>query len=64
MVYGLPLAEGEAILTLEELVTRRRGCPAVEGDRVRIGAFELTVRHMDAKGRIDQIGLKCPRRMR
>lgn len=61
--YGLLLAEGEANLTLEALVIRRLGCPAVEGDRVRIGGFELTVRHIDAKGRIDQIGLKCPQRM-
>jgi cell volume regulation protein A len=62
--YGLLLAEGDAALTLEGLVTRRLGRPAVEGDRVRIGAFELTVRHTDANGRIDQIGLKCPRSMR
>ncbi|HRP97121.1 MAG TPA: potassium/proton antiporter [Rhodocyclaceae bacterium] len=59
--YGLILAAGEEMLPLGELFTRRLGRPAVEGDRVRIGAFELTVRHVDAKGHIDQIGLKCPR---
>lgn len=59
--YGLVLQRGEAHLPLGELVTRRLGRPAVEGDRIRIGAFELTVRHVNAKGRIDQIGLKCPR---
>lgn len=59
--YGLVLDEGEAELALGKLVIRRLGRHAVEGDRVRIGAFELTVRHMDTKGSIDQIGLKCPR---
>jgi potassium/hydrogen antiporter len=59
--YGLVLKPEETGMALADLVTRRLGRPAVEGDRVRIGAFELTVRHMDAKGHIDQIGLKCPR---
>jgi len=59
--YGLVLDAGEAELALGLLVIRRLGRHAVEGDRVRIGAFELTVRHMDTKGSIDQIGLKCPR---
>ena len=59
--YGLRLEEGESDLTLGALFTRRHGRHAVEGDRVRIGAFELTVRHVDAVGGIDQIGLKCPR---
>ena len=59
--YGIALEPGEAELTLGALFTRRHGRHAVEGDRVRIGAFELTVRHVDAVGGIDQIGLKCPR---
>ncbi len=59
--YGLILDEGEGAMPLGSLVTRRLGRAPVEGDRIRIGAFELTVRRMDAKGRIDQIGLKCPK---
>lgn len=59
--YGLVLELGEASLSLGQLFIHRLGRAAVEGDRVRIGAFELTVRHVDAKGLIDQIGLKCPR---
>lgn len=59
--YGFALEQGEADVPLAALLVRRLGRHAVEGDRVRIGAFELTVRHLDAKGGIDQIGLKCPR---
>ncbi len=58
--YGLQLAPGEAGLQLAVLIDRRLGRRAVEGDRVRIGAFVLTVRHTDASGRIDTVGLKCP----
>jgi len=59
--YGLVLEPGEADLALGVLVIRRLGRHPVEGDRVRIGGFELTVRHLDARGKVDQIGLKCPR---
>jgi len=58
--YGFTLAEGEAALELGGLVVKRLGRRAVVGDRVRIGAFVLTVRLMDANGVIMQIGLKCP----
>ncbi|MGL1834407.1 potassium/proton antiporter [Rhodocyclaceae bacterium SMB388] len=59
--YGLSLEEGEADVPLATLLVHRLGRHAVEGDRVGIGGFELTVRHLDARGGIDQIGLKCPR---
>ena len=59
--YGLVLDDGEGEMPLSTLVIRRLGRRPVDGDRVRIGAFELTVRHTDAKGNIDQIGLKCPK---
>lgn len=61
LAYGLQLEEGEGALPLRALIVRRLGRHAVEGDRVKIGAFELTVRHTDDKGVIDQVGLKCPR---
>ena len=58
--YGISLEAGEAELSLASLVTHRLGRHAVEGDRVSIGAFELTVRHLNNRGEIDKIGLKCP----
>ncbi|MFN3986283.1 MAG: potassium/proton antiporter [Rhodocyclaceae bacterium] len=58
--YGLQLAPDEAAMVLRDLLIRRLGRQAVEGDRIGIGAFMLTVRHLDGRGRIDQIGLKCP----
>lgn len=61
MAYGLVLEPGEGSLALSALIARRLGRHPVEGDRVRIGAFELTVRHTDDKGDVDQVGLKCPR---
>lgn len=61
MAYGLVLDENEQGLPLGALIARRLGRYPVEGDRVRIGAFELTVRHTDEKGNVDQVGLKCPR---
>ena len=61
MAYGLVLEPGEESLALSALIAKRLGRHPVEGDRVRIGAFELTVRHTNDKGDIDQVGLKCPR---
>ena len=61
MAYGLQLEPGEEGISLRLLITRRLGRHPVEGDRVRIGAFELTVRHTDERGDVDQVGLKCPR---
>ena len=58
--YGLRLEPGEASLPLAALLVHRLGRHAVEGDRVSIGAFELTVRHVSTRGQIDKIGLKCP----
>ncbi|AUN94631.1 potassium/proton antiporter [Pseudazoarcus pumilus] len=59
--YGLQLRPDEETLTIRMLIRQRLGRHAVEGDRVRINAFELTVRHTDSHGEIDQVGLKCPR---
>lgn len=61
MAYGLVLEPGEEGLSLRLLISRRLGRHPVEGDRVSIGTFELIVRHTDARGDIDQVGLKCPR---
>ncbi len=57
--YGFALEAGEGELLLHELIRRRLGRPAVVGDRVRIGAFVLSVREMDG-GHITGVGLKCP----
>ncbi|WP_374336579.1 potassium/proton antiporter [Methyloversatilis sp.] len=59
--YGLQLEADETGLDLRTLLVRRLGGRAVVGDRVRIAAFQLSVRDMDAAGRITSIGLKCPR---
>ena len=58
--YGFELGKGESELSLAELIRRRLGRSAVEGDRIAIGGFVLSVRDTDSKGRIVRIGLKCP----
>lgn len=58
--YGLKLEDGEAGLTIAKFIIRRLGRHAVEGDRITVGAFELTVRHVNGRGAIDKVGLKCP----
>lgn len=58
--YGLQLAPDEVGLNLADLVVHRLGRAAVEGDRVSVGAFVLTVRDTDTRGRVLRIGLKCP----
>ncbi len=58
--YGLELREGEAELPLGELIRLRLGRQAVEGDRVAIGGFVLSVRDTDNKGQVVHLGLKCP----
>lgn len=58
--YGFRLAEDEGGLTLGELLRKRLARQPVEGDRVGLDTFVLSVRSIDARGRIGQLGLKCP----
>ena len=58
--YGLVLSAEERGLSLRHLFkTRFEGMP-VEGDRIFIGEFELTVKETDDDGRIEWLGLKVP----
>lgn len=59
--YGLQLDEEERELTLRGLFKKRfEGNIPVEGDRIEIGGFELTVKETDKDGSMKWIGLKCP----
>ena len=58
--YGLVLSAEERDLSLRHLFkTRFEGMP-VEGDRIFIGEFELTVKETNDDGRIEWLGLKVP----
>ncbi len=56
--YGFELPPDEADIDLRTLMLARLGRGAVVGDRVGVGAIQLTVRSMDAGGHITGIGLK------
>lgn len=58
--YGFDLNSDEQIMPLRDMMRQRLGRRAVVGDRVSIASFVLTVREMDARGVVTQIGLKCP----
>jgi cell volume regulation protein A len=59
--YGLPLSDIEQGDSIADLIARRLPRPVV-GDRVALGAMELTVRGMAGK-RVSSVGLKLsPRR--
>lgn len=59
--YGLKLAEGEETLSLSELFEQRsESSQWVEGDRVEIGDFELTVKELNSDGSIKWLGVKFP----
>lgn len=60
--YGLILAEEERRMSLQKLLHLRLENKPVEGDRIFIGAFELTVKKTDERGAIKHIGLKLPTR--
>lgn len=55
--YGLTLDDEEKTATVAQLLNKRLGRPAVEGDRIALDGIELTVRAMAGK-EIAQIGLK------
>ena len=56
--YGIELADpSQALLTLAECLQRDGHGRAVEGDAVRLGRIELTVREV-RDGRITRVGLK------
>lgn len=55
--YGAELREGEADLTIAELMLARLGGEAEYADRVPLGPIELIVRDTDDKGAIDSVGL-------
>ncbi|MDO1508806.1 MULTISPECIES: potassium/proton antiporter [unclassified Neisseria] len=59
--YGLQLSEEERKLTLRGLFKARfMGNVPVEGDRIHIGDFVLTVKETDKDGSMKWLGLKCP----
>jgi len=55
--YGADLREGEAGLTIAQLMRARLGGHAEYADRVALGPIELIVRDTDDKGEIDSVGL-------
>ncbi|MCO5161873.1 MAG: potassium/proton antiporter [Mesorhizobium sp.] len=55
--YGAELREGEADLTIAQLMLARLGGHAEYADRVSLGPIELIVRDTDDKGQIDSVGL-------
>ena len=55
--YGADLREGEAGLTIAQLMRARLGGHAEYADRVPLGPIELIVRDTDDKGEIDSVGL-------
>ncbi|SMH57019.1 potassium/proton antiporter [Mesorhizobium australicum] len=55
--YGAELREGEADLTIAQLMLARLGGHAEYADRVLLGPIELIVRDTDDKGVIDSVGL-------
>ena len=59
--YGLRLSGGEESLSLHELFEMRTDSKhPVEGDRIEIDGFMLTVKELDKNGTIKWLGLKCP----
>lgn len=58
--YGLVLSEEERRLTLRSLFKKRFEGVPVEGDRVAIGDFVLTLKETDGEGGMKWLGLKCP----
>ena len=58
--YGFELSAEDAEHDLKTLMLFRLGRGAVVGDRVSVGAIQLTVRRMDAAGNVVAVGLKVP----
>lgn len=56
--YGFDLPPEQAGLDLQSLMQTSLGRRVVVGDRVRIGSIQLSVRSIDAGGRVTGIGLK------
>ena len=55
--YGAELREGEAEMTIADLIVARLGGTPEYADRVQLGPIELIVRDTDEEGRIDSVGL-------
>lgn len=61
--YGLKLEDGEAGMSLLEWFQSRGGsAQPVEGDRIVVDGFSLTVKETDQNGIVKSMGLKVPRR--
>lgn len=61
--YGLKLEDGEAGMSLLEWFQSRGGrAQPVEGDRIVVDGFSLTVKETDQNGVVKSMGLKVPRR--
>ena len=52
--------EHECNLRLDELFRRRFGDMPVAGDRIDLNGFKITVKELDNKAQIRQLGLKIP----
>ena len=57
IAYGAELREGEAQMTIADLIVARLGGTPEYADRVQLGPIELIVRDTDEEGRIDSVGL-------
>lgn len=61
-VYGLKTNPEEAGWTLKRLFRHRFGDVPVAGDRIDIGGIQITVKQLDERSEISQLGLKMPRK--
>ncbi|MGB3500735.1 MAG: potassium/proton antiporter [Mesorhizobium sp.] len=55
--YGADLREGEAAMTIADMMWARLGGSPEYADRVALGPIELIVRDTDDEGRIDSVGI-------
>jgi cell volume regulation protein A len=60
--YGAVLKDGEAELTIGDMMAARLGGHAEYADRVPLGPIELIVRDVDEDGRIESSALRSSRR--
>lgn len=59
--WGEALKESSGMTALQYMRKRHGASLLAQGDKVKVGDFELSVRSVDAKGVPEKIGLKAPR---
>ena len=59
--WGEALKESSGMTALQYMRKRRGAGLLAQGDKVKVGDFELSVRSVDAQGAPEKIGLKAPR---